>query len=131
MRWHRTRCVRRRDTDAEEISLHIVPALGRHRLDVLRPQHLSEFYRDRARVLSVGSVRRLHAVLRRALNVAVRWQMISVNPATLVQPPSLKYQEVQPYTVDEARASWQPRTAIAFTLAGYSPSPSACARASP
>ncbi len=89
---------------AEEISLHIVPALGRHRLDALRPNHLSAFYREKAATLSVGSVRRLHAVLRRALNVAVRWQLISVNPASLVEPPSLPHHEVLPYSVAEARA---------------------------
>lgn len=87
----------------EEISLHIVPALGRLRLDKLRPQHLSEFYRDRLRYLSPGSVRRLHAVLRRALNVAVRWQLLVQNPALVVDPPSLPPTSVQPWSLEEAQ----------------------------
>lgn len=87
----------------EEIEHHIVPLLGRHRLDKLTPAHLMAFYRDRLTVLSVGSVRRLHANLRRALNVAVRWQLIHTNPAALVEPPSLPHVEVRPYSLDEAR----------------------------
>jgi hypothetical protein len=34
--------------------------------------------------LSGASLRHIHAVIRRALNVAVKWQLIAVNPATLV-----------------------------------------------
>jgi integrase len=78
--------------------------LGRHRLDKLTPVHLTTFYRDRLTVLSAGSVRRMHANLRRALNVAVRWQLIAVNPVELVDPPSLPHNEVRPYSLDEARA---------------------------
>jgi len=85
----------------EEVEHHIAPLLGRHRLDRLTPLHLTAFYRDRLEVLSPSSVRRLHANLRRALNVAVRWQLIPVNP---VNPPSLTHTEVNPYTVAEARA---------------------------
>jgi integrase len=43
------------------------------------------------------------ASLRRALNVAVRWQLIHINPASLVEPPSLPHVEVRPYSLDEAR----------------------------
>jgi len=89
---------------AEEVDLHIVPALGRIKLDKLRPEHLSTFYRQKSETLAASSVRRLHAVIRRALNVAVRWNVIAVNPATLVDAPSLEYRKVQPYTVAEARA---------------------------
>ncbi|OLE26301.1 MAG: hypothetical protein AUG44_13455 [Actinobacteria bacterium 13_1_20CM_3_71_11] len=60
-------------------------------MDKLTPLHLTAFYRDRLQVLSPASVRRLHANLRRALNVAVRWQLIPVNPANLVDPPSLTH----------------------------------------
>ncbi|TYB37693.1 site-specific integrase [Micromonospora sp. AP08] len=45
----------------------------------------------------------MHANLRRALNVAVRWQLIHSNPAALVEPPSLPHVEVRPYSLAEAR----------------------------
>jgi hypothetical protein len=63
--------------------------------------HLTEFYRDESQRLAPASVRRLHAALRRALNVAMRWQLIAVNPAALVEPSP--HIEVRPYNVDEAR----------------------------
>lgn len=88
----------------EEVEHHITPLLGRHRLDKLTPAHITAFYRDRLTVLSPGSVRRLHANLRRAFNIAVRWQLIHTNPVALVDPPSLPHSEVQPYTLDEARS---------------------------
>jgi hypothetical protein len=60
--------------------LHIIPWLGKHRIDRLRPQHLSACYRELALTLSSGSVRRVHAVLRRALTVAVRWGFMTTTP---------------------------------------------------
>ena len=83
--------------------LYIVPWLGRHRLDKLRPQHITSFYREMSKTLAPSSVRRIHAVLRRALTVAVRWGLLQVNPTLLVDPPSLPRNEVQPYSVGEAR----------------------------
>jgi integrase len=88
----------------EEVEHHIGPLLGRVRIDKLTPVHITAFYRDRLTVLSAGSVRRLHANLRRALNIAVRWQLIHTNPVSLVDPPSIPHSEVRPYSLDEARA---------------------------
>jgi site-specific recombinase XerC len=49
---------------------------------------LVELYNAKAEAgMSANSLRHLHAVLRRALNVAVRWQLLSVNPAMLVDAP--------------------------------------------
>jgi integrase len=86
------------------IKHHLKPGLGRHRIDQLRPQHIAAFYRDRLRTLSPASVRRIHAVLRRALTVAVRWGLITTNPAMMVDPPPMSSTEPQPYSLDEARA---------------------------
>ncbi|RZU51596.1 site-specific recombinase XerD [Krasilnikovia cinnamomea] len=88
----------------EEVEHHIGPLLGRIRLDKPTPAHITAFYRDRLTVLSAGSVRRLHANLRRALNIAVRWQVIHTNPVSLVDPPPVPHTEVKPYSLAEARA---------------------------
>lgn len=87
----------------QQVHTHIVPELGHHRLDRLRPQHLAAFYRKRSEVLSASSIRRLHAILRRSLTIAVRWGVISSNPAQLVDPPALESSEVQPYSVAEVK----------------------------
>ena len=73
-------------------------------MDRLTAAHITAFYRDRLTVLTAGSVRRLHANLRRALNIALRWRLIHTNPVALVDPPSKPHSEVKPYSLDEARA---------------------------
>lgn len=84
---------------------HIRPALGRVKLDNLRPEQLSAFYADRLRAgLSAYLVRYLHAEIRRALNVAIRFGLIVRNVASMVDPPALPHHEVDPLTVDEAKA---------------------------
>ncbi len=92
------------DLYSVDISRHILPAIGRHRLDKLRPAHLVELYNAKAAEgLSGSSVRHIHAVIRRALNVAVRWQLIAVNPATLVDAPKAEQHEVIPLSAAQAR----------------------------
>jgi integrase len=87
----------------QELRLYIAPALGKVPLDKLKPSQVSDFYRSQLLHLSPGSVRRLHALLRRSLGVAVRWQLIPWNPVTAVDPPSLTSVEVHPFDANEAR----------------------------
>ena len=91
------------DRYRQELRLYIGPALGQVRLNQLSAAQVSGFYRDQLTRLSPGSVRRLHALPRRALTVAVRWQVINWNPVMAVDPPSTETKEVQPLTADEAR----------------------------
>ena len=92
------------DRYALDIERHIVPAIGRHRLHKLRPAHLVELYNAKAAEgLSGASVRHMHAVIRRALNVAVKWQLIAVNPRTLVDAPQARQHEITPLSTAEAR----------------------------
>jgi len=75
------------------IRCHISPTLGYHRLADLHPLHLQDLYTDRLaptttrRVLSASSVLNLHLVLTQALQQAVRWQLLTTNPAHGAQPP--------------------------------------------
>jgi integrase len=92
------------DRYRSDIELHVIPAIGRYRLDKLQPAQLVALYNAGAtKGMSAASLRHMHAVIRRALNVAVRWQLISVNPATLVDAPKAAQHEVTPLTADEAR----------------------------
>jgi hypothetical protein len=55
------------DRYSSDISGHILPAIGRHRLDKLRPAHLAALYNAKAAEgLSPSSLRHIHAVIRRA-----------------------------------------------------------------
>ena len=92
------------DRYRSDIDRHILPAIGRYRLDKLRPAHLVTLYNVKAAEgLSGASVRHLHAVIRRAMNVAVKWQLLGVNPAALVDSPRVGQHEITPLTADEAQ----------------------------
>lgn len=88
-----------------DIRLHILPTLGRKKLTELHPADLSALYnRMLADGLSATSVRHVHAVLRRALNVAMRWQLVSLNVASLVEPPAVTHKQVEPLSAAQAKA---------------------------
>jgi hypothetical protein len=68
----------------------IKPALGSVRLDKLTARQLDAFCRDLlAPGLSPASVRRFHSVLHAALDRAVKWGMIPINPSDRATPPGL------------------------------------------
>jgi hypothetical protein len=70
---------------------YLIPHLGRLTLAGLRVSHLEAVFAAIAghrtwtgRPVSAATVQRIRATLRRALNVAVRDQLLAVNPARLV-----------------------------------------------
>jgi integrase len=86
------------------IAHHIEPHLGRLRLSKLTPQELQRWLSTMAeKGVSVGRRRYARVVLRNALNTAVRWRLISQNPATLVDAPRTVHREIRPLTADEAK----------------------------
>lgn len=72
---------------------HLLPALGGVTLAALLPEHLDALYRDLLdpgadrKPLSGSTVRRIHGVAHRVLNVGVRWGWIATNPAAGTMPP--------------------------------------------
>ena len=81
---------------------HIVPALGSHRLAKLQPMHIQEYYaealrsgrRDGKGGLAARTVLHHHRVLRQALQQAIRWLLLSRNPADAVDPPRPNRREI-------------------------------------
>ena len=86
------------------IERHIVPHLGRIRLSKLKPQHLQAWL-GQLETAGVSSNRRRYArvVLRMALNTAMRWNLLSRNVATLVDPPRVVAREIRALTPEESR----------------------------
>jgi integrase len=83
----------------------VVPNLGRHRLDKLQPEHLEALYAQLAADgLAPASILQIHRIVSRALKVAMQRGKIRRNVAALVQPPSVRREEVRPLTADQARA---------------------------
>ena len=54
--------------------------------------------------VSAGRRRYACVVLRTALNTAIRWRLITMNAATLIDAPRTTSREIRPLNPDEARA---------------------------
>ncbi|HET7030350.1 MAG TPA: site-specific integrase [Candidatus Limnocylindrales bacterium] len=81
---------------------HVIPTLGGIRLDRLGERHVQAWLDQEP-----GSARSVHhyrAVLRRALNVAVRQRILARNPAIAVELPEAPEFAGDPLTADEARS---------------------------
>ncbi|HUQ33630.1 MAG TPA: site-specific integrase [Pyrinomonadaceae bacterium] len=93
------------DSYSELISRYAKEDLGTQKLCDLRPLHIQKLYADmQGRGLSARTVRYLHAVLSSALKQAVRWGMLSRNPAELVNLPRQVRKEMQAFSPKEATA---------------------------
>jgi integrase len=101
----------------KEVSQRLLPILGTKRLDTLSSQDIElwilEIRQMRARgrqntncpdkLISVTTVLQSIRVLNIALNAAVRWKLIPVNPCASVQKPKKKKFKLQPYSPQEAQ----------------------------
>ncbi|PJM93571.1 tyrosine-type recombinase/integrase [Streptomyces sp. CB01373] len=83
---------------------HLIPALGAHRLDKLKPEHIEHFYgRMQADGRKAGTIHQIHRTFRTALNEAVRRGHLVRNPVQLAKAPRVREEEVEPYTVEEVQ----------------------------
>ncbi|CAL9523251.1 Tyrosine recombinase XerC [Streptomyces sp. enrichment culture] len=83
---------------------HLIPGLGAHRLDRLKPEHIETFY---AKMQANGSrpatAHQAHRTFRTALNEAVRRGHLAQNPVKLAKAPRVSEEEIEPYTVEEVQ----------------------------
>ncbi|WP_042420422.1 tyrosine-type recombinase/integrase [Streptacidiphilus anmyonensis] len=88
------------------VRVHLVPSVGKHRIDRLEPEHLESLYR---RMQSSGSkaatAHQAHRTIRTALGEAVRRGHAGKNAAALAKPPRMEEEEteVEPYSVEEVQ----------------------------
>jgi integrase len=86
-----------------QIRNHIVPALGKVKLSRLTPAHLQALYAAKLREgMKPASVRQIHAILHKALEQAVRFNLIPTNPAIKVDPPKVRHEEITPLSAEQA-----------------------------
>lgn len=87
------------------IRSYILPDLGRITLVHLAPQDVQQLLtRKLASGLSPRTVQYIHAVLRRTLNQAMKWGLVTRNVATMIDAPRVDRPEAEPFTPEEARA---------------------------
>ncbi len=90
------------------IDHHLIPRLGRLPLHTLRTEDIDALYGELqrsggpdGRPLTESTVHRIHVVLHRALEQALRWEWLWVNPASHASPPSCAPAPVRPPSPDE------------------------------
>lgn len=82
----------------------IIPAIGGHQLDRVRPEHLDALYLELAASgLSTKSVLMVHQILGRAYRMAMRRGIVGRNVTTFVDPPRHREPEMTPLSAVEAR----------------------------
>lgn len=84
------------------VRLHLKPSIGHHQLSKLEPHHVQSMINLKLSTgLSARTVNYLRAILRSALNQALRWDLVVRNVATLVDPPRSKRFHCQPLTPEQ------------------------------
>lgn len=95
----------------QNIENHIKPQLGNIELEKLTPLHLQSFYTDKLRNgrvngkggLSCKTVLTLHRIIHKALEQAMKWQLVLRNIADCVEPPKAKKYKAQILNEEEIR----------------------------
>lgn len=89
----------------EIVRLHLIPTLGRHQLQKLSAQHLQAFYTKKLKDgLSAGTVTSFHNVLHKALDTALKWNLVQRNVCKLVSPPRRKRFETKSLTLEQVHS---------------------------
>jgi integrase len=89
---------------AEYVRLHIIPDLGKVPLTKLTAQQVQALYAKKLdEGLSPTTVHHLHAVLHRALKVALRLELLQRNVTEMVDPPRMAHPEMATLSAEQAR----------------------------
>lgn len=85
------------------IRTHITPLLGRIKLKKLRAADLDHFYAElrkrpgrRTATLSAATIRRVYVIIHAALEQAVKWGWLPINPADASSPPKIRQTAIAP-----------------------------------
>ena len=91
---------------------HILPELGALKLSALSPVYIQKFYNKlgsevsskTGKPLSAKSIRNIHGILSKCLNVAVDQGLIKSNPCDRVTVPKVVKAQIEPLTEEEQKA---------------------------
>jgi integrase len=93
------------DNYAQIVRSHITPAIGKYQLTKLTPEQVQAMLNQLTGVgLAPRTVRNVRAVLRDALNQAVKRRRIAYNVAALVEIPRAEKPVITPLTPEQAQA---------------------------
>lgn len=88
----------------QTLDLHVIPHIGAVKLSKLTPQRLQAWMGTLQKGgATPRTCRYARTVLRAALKQAVRWQVLVINPATLIDVPRHVKAEIAPFGVEQAQ----------------------------
>ncbi len=86
------------------VRVHAIPAMGKRRLDKVRPDHLKTLYNKMiASGRSPSTAHQVHRTLHAAFDLAVESGYMPRNPATRKIAPKVRKLKIKPYEPDEIR----------------------------
>lgn len=86
------------------VTKHLVPGIGKHKLERLQVEHLEVLYRRMTDAgAAAGTAHQVHRTIRTALGEAVRRGHVGRNVAALARPPRVRPEPVVPLTLEEVR----------------------------
>jgi integrase len=101
---------------------HLIPGLGKHRLQKVRTEHFEKLYQ---KIVAGGAkpatAHQVHRTAKAALNVAVARGYIGANPAKLAKYPRIEEDEVEPFDLAETQRLFEmalsQRNGVRFIMA--------------
>lgn len=88
---------------AATLRRNVRPLLGAKKLGSIKPVDIQGLYTEMQKRGLKDSVRYTHTILKDALKQAVKWQMLSQNPADFVDLPKISKSKVQALTQEESQ----------------------------
>lgn len=85
------------------IRKHITPELGSCKLTQLRADQVQAFYSHQLETYSNRTVQYIHSVLHKALDQAVKFNLVSRNVCDLVDPPTVKKPTLVTWNTNQAK----------------------------
>jgi integrase len=86
----------------EIVRLHIIPVLGRHKLQSLSAQQVQGFYTKKSKEgFAALTVISFHNLLHKALDMAMKWNLVAKNVCKAVTPPRRQRFEVTSLTLEQ------------------------------
>ncbi len=89
----------------EYVKRYMRPAIGQIPMSKIKPLDIQAFYTSLIeKGLSARTVRYTHAILSSSLKQAVKWQMLNMNPASMVDLPQIHRKEMMVLSAEESAA---------------------------
>ncbi len=86
------------------IERHVLPTLAKVKLQKLSAQHLQALYNAKLEEgYAPQTVKHMHRVLHRALNDALRWDLVARNVCAAARPPRVPRKEMHAFTSEQAQ----------------------------